>query len=264
MALAGTGTAPPREMLSRLLVQMQALEVQVAEVTVERERWVACQGELIGRLDTIPGIERITAWTVLAEIGTDLSLFGDAQPLASWAALCPGNRESGGQRRSGKTRTGNRYVRRALCQSAWAAVHQKDCHLAALFRRVRSRRGEQKAILAVAHPLLVILFSVVRDGSVSKELGDRYYERKNKTKAAQRLVQRLQKLGDSVTRQPVEGETLAPPQIASEPAPIPHRKRGRPCQCAERGIPCKHGRVSTEMNSQEIPQEQGVHDTGTQ
>ena len=80
-----------------------------------------------------------------------MAVFGEATHLASWAALCPGNRESGGKRISGKTRKGNRYLRRVLCQSAWAASHKKDSHLAALYRRVRIRRGEQKAIMAVAH-----------------------------------------------------------------------------------------------------------------
>jgi transposase len=114
LALQGTLTGHQREMLARLLTQMRALEVEVAEVTAEIERRVACHEQLIQRLDTIPGIDRITAWTVLAEIGTDRSVFGDAAHLASWAALCPGNRESGGKHMSGKTQKGNRYVRRIL------------------------------------------------------------------------------------------------------------------------------------------------------
>jgi transposase len=260
LALQGTLTAHQREMLARLLAQMQALEVQVAEVTTEIERRVARQEELIQRLDTIPGIDRITAWTVLAEIGTDMSVFGDAAHLSSWAALCPGNRESGGKRMSGKTRKGNRYVRRALCQSAWAASHKKDSHLAALFRRVRSRRGEQKAIMAVAHQLLVIMFYVVRDGSVYKELGANHYDQQNKSKATSRLVERLQKLGYSVILQPIQPEVPAPadPSEVVLTTPPPPRKRGRPCKCAERGIVCKHGRVNPEINSQEIPLDPGV------
>jgi transposase len=101
--------------------------------------------------------DRISAWTVLAEIGTDMTVFGDAAHLASWAALCPGNRESGGRRISGKTRKGNRYVRRVLCHSAWATAHKKDSHLGTLYRRVRSRREEQKAIMPVAHQLITII-----------------------------------------------------------------------------------------------------------
>jgi transposase len=258
MALQGTLTAHQREMLSRLLVQMQSLELQVSELTEEIERRVACHEELIQRLDTIPGIDRITAWTVLAEIGTDMSVFGDAAHLASWAALCPGNRESGGKRMSGKTRKGNLYVRRALCQSAWAVAHKKDCHLASLFRRVRSRRGEQKAIMAVAHQLLVIMFYVVRDGTRYKELGETYCDQRNKAKAAERLVSRLQKLGYYVSLQPIAAEAsvpVAPPPQSSAPQP---RKRDRPCKCAERGIACKHGQAVPAIYSREIPQNGGV------
>jgi transposase len=247
LSLEGTFTAHQRSLLADMLKQMSALEAQLAELTAEIEQRVAPYEDVIRRLDTIPGIDRITAWTVLAETGTDMSVFGDARHLASWAALCPGNRESGGKRISGKTRKGNRYIRRALCQSAWAASHVKDSHLAGLFRRVRSRRGEQKAIMAVAHQLLTIIFHVIRDGSVYKELGAAYYDRQNKPKVTRKLVERLQKLGYYVTLQPIE----APVEIASPEVPKPQpRRRGRPCKCAERGIECKHGRVGpTAINS---------------
>jgi transposase len=103
----------------------EAIELQIAELTTEIEQRVACQEELLQRLDTIPGIDRIKAWTVLAEIGTDMSVFRNARQLASWAALCPGNRESGGKRMSGRTRKGKRVSAADLCQSAWAASHTK-------------------------------------------------------------------------------------------------------------------------------------------
>jgi transposase len=97
LALQGTFTTHQRLLLGRLLEQMNGLEQQLAELTAEIEQRVACHEEVIVRLDTIPGIDRVTAWTVLAEIGTDMSVFGDARHLASWAALCPGNRERRGQ-----------------------------------------------------------------------------------------------------------------------------------------------------------------------
>lgn len=259
LALQGTFSNHQRLLLSRMLVQMSALERQLEELTAEIEQRVAGYEELLQRLDTIPGIDRITAWTVLAEIGTDMSVFGDAGQLASWAGLCPGNRESGGKRISGKTRKGNRYVRRALCQSAWAVTHQKDSHLAALFRRVRGRRGEQKAIMAVAHQLLTIIFHVVRDGTVYQELGASHYDQQNKPQVTRRLVERLQKLGYCVTLQ-----AIAPPPTAAAPAPAiesqptVRRRRGRPCKCAERGISCPHGQVSRgEINSPENPRQTG-------
>jgi transposase len=262
LALQGTFTAHQRLLLARMLGQMSELERQLADLTSAIEQRVACHEELIGRIATIPGLDRISAWTVLAEIGTDMTVFGDGAHLASWAALCPGNRESGGKRISGKTRKGNRYLRRVLCQSAWAAAHKKDSHLAALYRRVRSRRGEQKAIMAVAHQLLTIIFHIVRDGSVYQELGAGHYDQQNKPRVTRKLVDRLQRLGYYVTLQPVEAPAAAvdviPATIVdSEPA-LP-RKRGRPCKCAERAIPCKHGRIRPmSINSPEIPEQVGV------
>jgi transposase len=241
LSLQGTFTAHQRSLLGRMLKQMSALEDQIADLTAEIEQRVAGYQDLIQRLDTVPGIDRITAWTVLAETGVDMSVFGDAPHLASWAALCPGNRESGGKRISGKTRKGNRYIRRALCQSAWAASHAKDSHLAALFRRVRTRRGEQKAVMAVAHQLLTIIFHIVADGSVYQELGAAYYDRQNKPKVIRKLVDRLQKLGYYVTLQTIE----EPVETPSPEPPKPQPRRGRPCKCHQRGIECPHGRVST-------------------
>lgn len=95
----------------------------MGELTQEVEKRVAHQ---IRRLTTIPGVDRIVAWTVLAEIGFDMAVFDDIKHLASWAALCPGNHESGGKRRSGRMRKGNPYLRRVLCQAAWGAARKKN------------------------------------------------------------------------------------------------------------------------------------------
>jgi transposase len=241
LALQGTFTDHRRRLLGRLLEQMNTLEQRIAELTSEIEGRVARYEDALQRIDTIPGFDRISAWTVLAEIGTDMSVFHDARHLASWAAVCPGLRESGGKRMSGRTRKGNPYLRRALCQSAWAATHKKDCHLASLFRRVRSRRGEQKAIMAVAHQLLTIVFHVLRNGTVYQELGADHYDQQNKPKVTRKLVERLQRLGYYVTLQPVESPiegAAAETPAQLEPAPAP--RRGRRCKCAERGIDCKH------------------------
>jgi transposase len=242
LALQGTFTAHQRLMLARMLGQLKDLEVQLADLTADIEQRVAGYEELLTRIATIPGLDRISAWTVLAEIGTDMQVFQDAEHLASWAALCPGNRESGGKRISGKTRKGNRYLRRVLCQAAWAASHKKDSHLSALYRRVRTRRGEQKAIMAVAHQLITIIFHIVRDGSVYQELGASYYDEHNKPKVTRKLVDRLQKLGYYVTLQPIEAPVPTDPVPVTETTPAERRKRGRPCKCAERGIPCAHRR----------------------
>jgi hypothetical protein len=247
-------------LLARLLNQMNWLEERIQQLTSEIEQRVAGYEDILRRLDTIPGIDRISAWTVLAEIGTDMSVFGDARRLASWAAVCPGIRQSGGKRMSGKTRKGNPYLRRALCQSAWAATRKQDCHLAALFRRIRARRGEQKAIMAVAHALLTIIFHLLEDGTVYQELVAAYYDQQNKPKVTRKLVERLQRLGYYVTLQPIETPTpiTAGDSVQGSPlelAATPVRRRGRPCKCAERGLPCKHGRGPAAFIPPEIPPE---------
>ena len=126
LALQGTFTDEQRWLLEKELLQVEFLELQIETLEREIERRVAVFEESIQRLLTIPGIDRKTAWTIVAEVGVDLSAFPDAKHLASWAGLCPGNRESGGKRVSGRTRKANRYVKRAMCQAAWAASHTKD------------------------------------------------------------------------------------------------------------------------------------------
>src|SRR5437660_1262056 len=131
LALQGTFTDEQRWLLEKELRQVEWLEGQVEGVEEEIERRVSGFEEAIQRLLTIPGIDRKTAWTIVAEVGVDLSAFADAKHLARWAGLCPGNRESAGKRMSGRTRKANRYVKRALGQAAWAASHTKNTYLSA-------------------------------------------------------------------------------------------------------------------------------------
>ena len=212
------------------------------------------------RLMTIPGIDRKTAWMIVAEIGVDMSVYGDAPHLASWAGLCPGNRESGGKRMSGRTRKANRYVRRAMCQAAWAATHTKNTYLSAFYRRIQMRKGAPKAVLALAHHLITIVYNVLARGEQYVELGADHHDRRNKPKTVTRLVARLARLGYHVDLKPIEPD---PPnesvllERSSEGASDNNAaagaghdttvalkpKRGRPCKCHERGIICKHGRA---------------------
>jgi transposase len=274
LALEGSFSDHQRWLLGQFLQPVNELESKVKSLTEEIERRVADYAPQIERLITIPGIDRVAAWTILAEIGMDMTVFPDAKHLASWAALCPGNRESGGKRMSGKTRKGNVYLRRILCQSAWAATRKKGSHLAALYHRIRSRRGHQKAILAVAHQILTIVYHLLRDGEVYKELGSDYYDLQHKPEITQKLIDRLQRMGYYVTLRPMpqpEGpdpgvpnggasggsreQTKAaqsrPAQTTEAPLPT-KRKIGRPCKCQIRGIACKHQRPV--QNSRSIPQ----------
>ena len=198
MALEGTLTDHQRGLLTRLMRQVTAQDGEIAELTREIEMRIAPWEEMIQRMTQIPGIERVSAWTILAEIGTDMSVFPDVRHLASWAAVCPGNRESGGKRMSGKTRKGNCYLRRILCQAAWAATRKKGSYLGVLYRRVRGRRGHQKAIMAVAHQLLTVIYHMLKHNQPYKEPGTAYYDEKRKPEITRRLVQRLQRLGYQV------------------------------------------------------------------
>ena len=245
-ALEGTFTDDQRWLLNKELRQVEWLEAQVVMLEQEIERRVAPFEEQIQRLVTIPGVDRKTAWTIVAEIGVDMSVFPDARHLASWAGLCPGNRESAGKRMSGRTRKGNRYVKRALCQAAWAASHTKDTYLSAFYRRLSIRKGSPKAVMALAHHLITVVYQMLSRAEVYIELGGDYYDRRNKPRVVARLLNRLSRLGYSAELRPI-----GPPQAFEDPVPpvaaenvptppITKKKRGRPCKCAERGIICKH------------------------
>jgi transposase len=120
-------------------------------------------GELTDRLCEVPGISRITAWTLIAEIGTDMTRFPTAGHLASWCGLCPGNAESAGKRHSGRTGKGNRYIRRALVEAAWAAarITRRRTFFTTLFYRISQRAGMKKAAVAVAHRMLRIVYGMI-------------------------------------------------------------------------------------------------------
>src|SRR5215210_2687796 len=127
--------------------------------------------EAVELLDTAPGIGRTAAELILAEIGPDMGRFPSAGHLASWAKVCPGNRQSGGKRYSSRTGKGSRWLRPVLVQAAWAAIKVKDSHLAAVYRRLVVRLGKQKAILAVAHRLLVAIYHMLQERVPYREIG---------------------------------------------------------------------------------------------
>lgn len=253
LALEGSFTSEQRWLLEKELRQVEWLEQQIAAMEQEIDRRVATFEEPIRRLITIPGVDRKTAWTIVAEIGVDMSVFADARHLASWAGLCPGNRESGGKRFSGRARKANRYVKRAFCQAAWAASHTKNTYLSAFYRRML-RKGAPKAVMALAHHMLVIVYQVLSRNQEYVEMGGDYYDQRNKPKVVARLVKRLTQLGYWVQLQ--EAKLALPPAESASPTnPEPvlttvaaKRKRGRPCKCADRGITCKH-RTTAEVNS---------------
>lgn len=150
-------------------------------------------------LCTIPGISRRAAEGILAEIGLNMDRFPSSGHLASWAGMCPGNHESAGKRLSGKTRKGNAWLRKLLVEAAHAAAHTKNTYLSAQYHRLAGRRGKKKAMVAVGHSILVIIYHILRDQKVYQELGGNYFDEHDRRGIEKRLVRRLEKLGYDVS-----------------------------------------------------------------
>lgn len=154
-------------------------------------------------LCSIPGISERAAYAILAEIGINMRQFPTAGHLASWASVCPGNHESGGKRLSGKTRQGNPWLRRILIQSAHCAARQKHSYLAAQYRRIAARRGAQRAAMAVAHSILVIIYHLLSERIPYEEKGEAFFDEQDRQRTEKRLVRQLERLGHQVTLQPL-------------------------------------------------------------
>jgi transposase len=154
-------------------------------------------------LDTIPGIDQRGAEVIVAEIGIEMARFETAPRLAAWAGVAPGNDESAGKQRSGKTRKGNRPLRAILTQLAYAAVHTKDTYLSALYQRLAARRGKKRAIIAVAHAIMVSVFHMLSRQEPYRELGANYFDERRRQVTIDRLTRRIAHLGYRVHLEPV-------------------------------------------------------------
>jgi transposase len=155
--------------------------------------------EAVRLLQTIPGVGLRVAEVIVSEIGVDMTRFPSDAHLASWAGLCPGNNESAGKRRSTQTTKGSPYLRAALTQAAWAVAHTKQTYLAAQYHRLARRMGRKKALVAVAHSLLVIVYHVLDRRADYRELGGDYFDRQQHQTQQQRLIKRLERMGLRVT-----------------------------------------------------------------
>jgi transposase len=154
----------------------------------------------VSLLVTIPGVSQRTAQVIIAEIGADMSRFPDAGHLASWAGMCPGNNESAGKHRSGRTRHGSKWLRKALIEAAHAASRTKDTYLAAQYAQIRYRRGPQRAAVAVGHSILVVVWHLLTNGEPYNDLGGDYFDKQRNSAARQRrLVAQLEAMGNTVT-----------------------------------------------------------------
>jgi transposase len=203
-ALQGRLTQAQRWVLTELLDRYDNVELSISRVEVRIRQEVEASAdpfvpEAVKLLDTIPGVAETVAQIIVAEIGAKMSQFPSDRHLASWAGMCPGNNESAGKRKSGKTNKGSRYLRAALVQAAWVASHQKGTYLAAQYQRLVRRMGKKKALVAVGHSILVIVYHVLTNRASYQELGGNYFEQRNMEKQRNRLIRQLESLGLKVT-----------------------------------------------------------------
>jgi|SRR5215210_788064 len=186
-------------LVTQILAKIDFLEEAIATLTEEIDRQLRPFEATVTRLMTIPGVARRNAITVLVETAGDMRHFPSAAHLCSWAAMCPGQNESGGKRQTGKTRDGNRYLRGALIEAGLATTRARDTALQARYYRIKRHRGHKKAVVAVGHQILEIAYYVMRDGVTYEELGADYFDRRDRERSTRRHVKQLEALGYSVT-----------------------------------------------------------------
>lgn len=201
-ALHGRVRDHHRTMLRLELAQWNFLNRLVAELDIDIARARAPFAEALTVVKSIPGFSEVSAAATVAEIGARMEQFGAPDRLASWAGLCPGNNESAGKQYSGKTRSGNIWLKRILCQTAWAASRTRRSYFAALFRRIAAKRGAKRAALAVAHSLLVTIYTPLATGRKYRDLGSDYFDKLNADGLKRYCIRKLEALGNKVILEP--------------------------------------------------------------
>jgi len=192
---------------AQLLAHLDYLEEAVGTLGGEIERLLAPFAAALERLDSIPGVNQRTAEVIIAELGVDMQAFPSPAHLASWAGLCPGNNESAGKRRSGRTVKGSRWLRSLLVQVAWAASRTKGTYLASSYRRLAARRGRKRALVALGHTILVIIYHVLKKHETYQELGEDYLDRLQSKRLTHYYQKRLESLGYRVQLAEAEAAT---------------------------------------------------------
>jgi len=198
-ALEGRFRSYHRLLVGELLSHVDYLDESIERLNAEVDRVIAPFEQERELLSTIPGIKKRTAEVLLAEIGPDMTRFASSAHLASWAALCPGNNESAGKHHSGRTRKGSKWLRKGLVEAARAASRSKDNYLAAQYARLKGKRGDGKAVVAVAHSMLVIAYHVLLRKEPYRDLGADYFLSRQSDAHKNRLVRQLERLGYQVS-----------------------------------------------------------------
>jgi transposase len=197
-ALTGVVKDHPRFLLMQHLSHIDYLDEAIERLDQEIADKIRPFEAQVAVWDSLPGIGTRVAQIIVAEIGADLKPFEDANHLASWGGMCPGNNESGGKRRSGKTRKGSKWLRRALTEAANAAAHTKQSYFRAQYFRIASRRGKQRAAIAVGHALLVTGYYLITRQQSYQDLGNAYFDARNRDAVKRRAVRKLEQLGFQV------------------------------------------------------------------
>jgi transposase len=201
-ALVGRFADEHALIVGQILAHIDFLDEAIDRLSAEIEQQIVPFAAQRNLLMTIPGVKQRAAEVLIAEIGLDMTAFPTPKHLASWAKVSPGNDQSAGKRRSGKTGKGDKWLRATLAESANAAARTKDCYLAAQYQRLRGRRGHSKAIAAIGHSILTAAWHMLTNGELYRDLGGEYFIRQNPERLTKRLIRQLQALGHNVTLTP--------------------------------------------------------------
>lgn len=199
VALAGRVREHHRRILRLQLANWRFLDQLTRELDIEIENEMGPLRKAEELVSTLPGISQLTARYVVAELGPDMSQFATAGDFSAWSGVCPGNNESAGKHYSGRTRSGNPWLKRAMCQAAWAAAHTRNTYFSAQFRRLAAKRGAKRAIVAVAHSMLSTIYVLLKRGQSYQDLGADYFEKIHAEDFKRYLVRKLQSQGYKVT-----------------------------------------------------------------
>ena len=189
-----------RKMMKELLNHLDESDAHIKHLDDDIDHFMTPDETTASKqIQDIPGIGNASAQAIISVIGTDMSRFPSDGHIAKWAGLCPGNNQSAGKRKSGKTMKGNAVLRSTLVNCAHSAVRVKDSFFSAQFARISAHRGAKRAYVAVAHSMLIAIYHILSDGEIFKDLGSNYYNNFNKERKANSMVKKLKALGYDVT-----------------------------------------------------------------